>query len=249
MKKLTFALVLLFTALLIGTAQGTEYELRYDYNTDGTAEFSVDQNGNIVTTGTLTVGSTSILTGATTQTGVATFTAAPVITAGYSDGYVFIGCDAAHGATGTWTNTRVAAGNYALVKTATDQSSTLSINISDHIFNRASATKGCQIKSIDYVYGIVTKALDAHTVKLYKTTYASGSAVSVAEMGGTLTYTGGALQKAVGAQPYTTVITMATPTFLGTGDNACVIEFTIDASDTSVYSFYGIGVNFTWYPL
>jgi hypothetical protein len=162
---------------------------------------------------------------------------------------VFIGCDAAHGATGTWTNTRVAAGNYALVKTATDQSSTLSINISDHILNRASATKGCQIKSIDYVYGIVTKALDAHTVKLYKTTYASGSAVSVAEMGGTLTYTGGALQTAIGAQPYTTVITLATPTFLGTGDNACVIEFTVDASDTSVYSFYGIGVNFTWYPL
>jgi hypothetical protein len=244
MKKLTFALVLLFTALLIGTAQGTEYMLRYDYNTDGTAEFSVDESGNVVTTGTLAV------TGATTQTGVATFTAAPVITAGYEDGYIFLGPEDAQASPVTWTLTRAAAGNCYLRRTAADAAAYVDVNLTKAL-GRMSATKGIKVTSLDYVFNITTKALDAHTITLQKATYVSGSAVSVASFGGSLVYTPNAtLPTAAVTNPYTVTITPGTPVVFGATNTAQVtIEFAIDASDTSVYDFYGVGVHFTWYPL
>ena len=138
----------------------------------------------------------------------------------------------------TYTMTRLAQGNYALVKTVADDTSRIAFDITPQI--RTAASKGFRLDSFDLIYAIGTNALDAHSVTLDRVTYANNTAVSVTAV--TLT---GSLATATQAQPYVSNIAVQTPAFLNTADSKYVLELNVDASATSDYSLYGLVLRFS----
>jgi hypothetical protein len=139
---------------------------------------------------------------------------------------------------GTWTRTRIAAGNYAYRKTAADETAIVGIDITPAI--RAATDKGFELASIDVVYGVTTAALDAHSAVLSKVVYANNTAVAV-----TTVTTSGTLATGTQANPYSSTITVTTPEFLNTANAKYVLEITVNAAATSVYDYYHLNLNFT----
>jgi hypothetical protein len=140
--------------------------------------------------------------------------------------------------TGTWTTTRVAQGNYVQEHSAADETSIIAVDITPII--RATASKGWRLDSFDYIYGIGTAAMDAHTLTLDRIAYANNVAVSVTSI--TITAT---LATATQANPYVTNCTVTTPAFDVTADSKYVIEITANNAATTVYDFYGIMLKFS----
>jgi hypothetical protein len=151
--------------------------------------------------------------------------------------------------TGTWTDTRVAAGNYVMRKTATAETSNIVAHISAALLQKigsdpntevAHDIRGFQINSFDVVYGVTTAALAATpTIAMNQVTYSNNVANAVAAAGGTLT---GTFATATQSNPYLVSVTCGTPYVIGgnTADRAVTIEFTAQAASTTVLDIYGI---------
>ena len=178
-------------------------------------------------------------------TEVATITSAGLVptaggtTAADIDGVVWIpasALSAIYFTTGTWTNTRIAANDYAWVKTAGDETSTIEIPLNAKLLTRSTASRGLQVLGLRYVYSAVTEALDAHTYDLATATYANSTATAVATtFGGTLT---GTLGTAADADPYVTAITTGTDTYLTTLAGLYFVV-TANAAAGTVYKVHG----------
>lgn len=139
---------------------------------------------------------------------------------------------------GIWTMTRLARGDYALVKTAADDTSIIAFDITPQLVTAAS--KGFRLDSFDVNYSIATLALDAHTVTLDAITYANNSANAVSSVAIT-----GVLATAIQANPYVTNVSVNSPAFLVSANSKYVIELTVDAAATSAYTLYGLNLHFT----
>lgn len=155
--------------------------------------------------------------------------------------------------TGTWTKTRVAAGDYVMRKTATDQAGQAVFDLSSLLLmkvgtdpkpsNMARDIRGFMLKSIDVVYGIGTTALDAHTYDIHQVVHANNVANAVTStFGGTLS---GTLATATQSNPYVTRITLGTPAVIGgnTAARGVLLEISWDAAAGSVLDYYGIYCN------
>lgn len=139
---------------------------------------------------------------------------------------------------GTWTRTRIAQGNYVLRHTAADDTSVISIDITEAI--RTTASKGFRLASIDVIYSIGTLALDTHSMVLDQIIYANNAAVTVTSVPLT-----GSLSIATQVNPYITNLAITTPAFSITADSKYVAELTVNAAATSAYDFYGLNLRFS----
>lgn len=140
--------------------------------------------------------------------------------------------------TGTWTTTRIAAGNYVSRHTAGDETSIIAIDITPIIV--VAASKGFRLDSFDYIYSIGTLAMDAHSVILDRISYANNVAVLITSIPLT-----GTLATATQANPYVSNVAVTTPAFDVTADSKYVMEITADNSATSAYDFYGVMLRFS----
>lgn len=139
---------------------------------------------------------------------------------------------------GTYTVTRIAAGNYALVKTAAADTSIICISIDSII--RTATGAGFKLTSIDVVYSVGTLALTSLTPNLYLVNYVNNTAVNVAAAAVT-----GTLAVATQTNPYVTNLAVTTPAYDNTTDSRYSFELTCVAQASSTYSFYGLMLKFT----
>lgn len=143
---------------------------------------------------------------------------------------------------GTWTNTRIAAGNYGAVKSAADDTTIIGIEITPFIRGSANEDKGFRLNSFDVVFQNITEALDAHSVVLYATAYENNTAVDIDTPAIT-----GTLPTAVQPNPYVTNISIDEPEFLDLNNVESFryfVEITVNAAATSAYTFYGLNLHF-----
>lgn len=214
------------------------------YDVDGTAykTFGTFTNGNTPSYalaqpsgGTLTwdggaIGSTTPAAGAFTTLTMSTE---------QTDGQLFMGPESVFAkSAGTWTITRIAQADYGLVHSTADDTGILAIDLTPAI--RTAASKGQKLTTMNVVYKNITGAMDAHTATLDKVCYVNNVAVAVTSVPIT-----GTLATATQTQPYDSVLTVTTPAYLNTADCRYTLEITANNSATSVYTFYGVGLNFS----
>ncbi len=141
--------------------------------------------------------------------------------------------------TGTWTNTRVAQGNYVYRKTATDETCILATDITAAL--QTAASKGFKLNSFDIIYGVATDALDnPATLTLDRIEYADTVAVSVNSIAVT-----GIPEAGFQATPFVTNIVIDSPLFNITDDSKYVVEANFDAGTNTILDWYGIMLKFT----
>lgn len=140
--------------------------------------------------------------------------------------------------TGTWTTTRVAQGDYVKRKTATDETSTIAIDITEAI--RDASLKGLKLASFDVINRNITEALDAHSVTLDLISYVDSEAVTT-----TIVALTGTLETEIDADPRVTNVVVDTPAYNNTADSKYVMELTVNAAASSVYDFIGVMLHFT----
>ena len=173
-----------------------------------------------------------------------------------TDGGLFVPAKLGSFYTGTWTDTRIAAGDYVMRKTALAQAGQAVFHVGSYLLHKVGADpmsgglthdiRGIELSSIDLIYGIGTAALVTHTYDILQTTYANNVANAVvATVGGTLS---GALATATQANPYVTRITLGTLYVLGanTALRNVTLEISWDAAATSVLDYYGCYLNFNY---
>lgn len=141
---------------------------------------------------------------------------------------------------GTWTTTRVAAGQYCLRHTPADNTTILGIDITEAIIK--ASNKGLRLDSFSVVYKNSVADLDAHSIVLYKTVYNNSAAPTITSP----VMTGGTLAVGQDTDPVTETVTIDTAIFNSDGNSAYILELTINAALTSEYDFYGIGLNFSF---
>ncbi len=142
--------------------------------------------------------------------------------------------------TGTWTETRVARGNYAYRKTVTDETSIVGTNITPAL--RTAASKGFKFVSMDIIYGATSLALDtAPTVTLDRIEYVDNTAVSV----NSIAITSETFVVTARATPYVVNVAVDVPLYDVTDDSKYVVEVTFNAGATTVVDWYGIMLKFT----
>ena len=167
-----------------------------------------------------------------------------------TDGGIWIPAKAGQPYTGTWTDTRVAAGDYCMRKTATAQSGQFVFHVGQALLQKIGADpntevahdiRGIRIDSIDVVYQIGTSDLTSHSIALNGVTYANNTANAVAAAGGTLT---GTMAVTAQTNPYVTNITLATPYVIAgnAADKTVTVEISWNAAAGTVLSYYGIYV-------
>jgi hypothetical protein len=142
---------------------------------------------------------------------------------------------------GVFTQTRNAQGDWAQVHTPAADTSVVAWEITEQL--RAAAGRGFELTSFDVIYSIATLALVSNAATLNTVVYANNVAVAV-----TANATTGALATATQAQPYVTNLTVNVPAFNNpTAGQSIkqVIEITVNAAATSVYSIYGVNLRFT----
>ena len=138
---------------------------------------------------------------------------------------------------GTWTPTRIAAGNVVLRKTAAADTSYLVASLRKYF--KTSTGYGAKVKSIDVIYSVGTLALTTQTATVNEVVYANNVAVAVAAHGGTVS---GTLATATQAAPYVSTLTLGTPEFDVAALADVRLEVEIVAAATSAYDLYGIVV-------
>lgn len=139
---------------------------------------------------------------------------------------------------GTWTTTRIAAGDYVKRKTAGDNTTVIGIDITEIL--KTSSDKGLKLTSFDVIFRNTTADLDAHSVALKKVSYTDSAAVTIAAVALT-----GTLGIGQDADPQIDNVVVDTPVFNNTDDSKYVMEITVDAAATSVYDFIGVMLKFT----
>ena len=137
---------------------------------------------------------------------------------------------------GTWTTTRIVAGNYVTRKTAAANTTIIGIDITSKL--RTAASKGFKLNSFDVLYTITTDDLIGHLITLYQIVYTDELAVSVSSIPIT-----GTLITVVNANPRLTNISVTTPSFFS-GDKY-IIELSVQAAATSAYDFMGLILHYT----
>lgn len=197
---------------------------------------------------TFRVGDVILITGSDGETFVKITAVSPNVTVSnlYGDGSVvltdnqiFVGLnEILNTSAGTWTRTRIAAGNYVLRHTVANDTTIIGIDLTPAI--RTATGKGFSLTSLDVIYSIGTLALDAHSLALYSVSYANNIAVSPASIALT-----GSLATATQTNPYVSNLAVTTPAFLNTADSKYVAELTVDAAATSAYDFYGLNLRFS----
>ncbi len=141
--------------------------------------------------------------------------------------------------TGTWTETRVAQGDYTYRKTATDEAVILATDITAAL--QTAASKGFKLNSFDIIYAVKTDALDtAATLTLDRIEYADTVAVSVNSIAVT-----GVPESGFQATPFVTNIVVDNPIFNVTDDSKYVVEANFDCGTNTVLDWYGIMLKFT----
>lgn len=136
-------------------------------------------------------------------------------------------------ATGTWTKTRVAEGDYVYRHTAAANTSILSFELPLAI--RTTSGKGNKLSSIDVIYNIGTANLTAHTATLDLATYANNTARVITSMPLT-----GSLAVATQSGDYVTNLAVTTPAYNNLTDTIARFELTVNAATTSAYDFIGL---------
>jgi hypothetical protein len=142
---------------------------------------------------------------------------------------------------GAFTLTRAAQGDWSWVHTVAADTSVLGFDITEQL--RAAAGRGFELVSFDVIYSIGTLALVAHSVTLATTVYANNVATAVTNVAIT-----GALATATQANPYVTNVTVNVPAFNNPAASTAlkqVIEVSVQAAATSVYSVKGINLRFS----
>lgn len=189
-------------------------------------------SGNTLVAGTLNVTGTSTVA-AVTASGAVTSTTDK------TDYSKFLGPETVFAKSGgTWTITRIAQADYGLVHSTADDTAILAIDITPSL--RTAASKGNKLTTIDVAYKNITGAMDAHTATLDKVCYANNVANAV-----TSVPISGSLATATQVQPYLSTLTVTTPAFLNTADCNYILEITANNSASSVYTFFGVNLNFT----
>lgn len=139
--------------------------------------------------------------------------------------------------TGTWTNTRIAQGDYGMVHTAAANSPIVAMDISAEL--RTTASKGYELTSIGVISKVDTLALTSATPTINQVIYANNVANAVTQLAFT-----GSLSTATQANPYVDVLTITTPAYQGSNSNL-VLEITYVCQATTALTFYGVILNFT----
>lgn len=161
-----------------------------------------------------------------------------------TDGIVVYGAGDVKTIGGTYTLTRVAVGDLALVKTDAADTSYIIADISELI--RTTSSKGLKLTSVDICYKNATLALTSGALVINKVTYANGVANAIAAFGGTLSGSpAGGITLTASATPYVVSITLGTPIFNVTALNKVELELAIVAGATSAFSFYAFVLHFT----
>ncbi|KKM19605.1 hypothetical protein LCGC14_1653920 [marine sediment metagenome] len=157
-----------------------------------------------------------------------------------ADFVMFVGYkDLLYTPAGTWTNTRVAQGNFVYRKIATDEACILATDITAAL--QTAASKGFKLNSFDIIYGVGTDALDtAATLTLDRIEYADTVAVSVNSIAVT-----GIPEAGFQATPFVTNIVVDSPIFNITDDSKYVVEANFDAGTNTILDWYGIMLKFT----
>lgn len=177
-----------------------------------------------------------------------------------TDGALFIPADQIRYSVGTWTWTRIAAGDYVQRKTAGDNTSVLYVDLTTAVMRKYGTDpitseglkpgqshdiRGFQLTAIDFIYRVETAALDAHTAALTRNTLANNVAPAVTTPS---TLTGSLATATQATHPYITTLTCATPYVLG-NNSAYVqdfLEWTINAAATSAVDVYGVVLKFNY---
>lgn len=141
---------------------------------------------------------------------------------------------------GTWTMTRIAQGNYAYVKTAAADVSVLGMDITPYL--RTQAARGFKLTSFDVVYNIATAPLNTHTVTLDQVCFTD--AVVGAQVT-SIPLTGATISSANSTQVFVKTVTVTTPAYLNLRDCRYSVEVNVNAQASSVYTFYGINLNYS----
>lgn len=171
-----------------------------------------------------------------------------------TDGQIWIPATAGRFFVGTWTPTRVAAGDIVMLHTDADDTSIVNFDLTNAMLKkigtdpsaasgRSHDIRGIELNTISVVWKCTTTALDAFTYDLTACTYANGVAPSVATTpGGTLM---GTLTLTAAATPRVETITLGTPYVIGANTTLVntQLELTINAAATSVVTLYGIFLN------
>jgi hypothetical protein len=164
-------------------------------------------------------------------------------------------------ASGTWTNTRIAAGNYYQLKTAGAATTIAVVNLARAVQRALSALPvsvnvpmgsevqaGGLLTGIDLVYSIGTAALTSLTPLAYQTSYVNNVAASInASPGGAISLvTLSAVPVATQTNPYSVAWQFATPYLIGANGTgvADFLEFSIVDAGSSVFGIYGILLKF-----
>jgi hypothetical protein len=158
-----------------------------------------------------------------------------------SDNQRFIGLEnILKESTGTWTQTRIAQGDYGLVLTPGAVSPVIGIDITDAI--RTSANKGFELTSIDVIHKIGVANLTSQTLTLQTVNYANNVANAITNIP---VGTSGACSTAIQTNPYVDNLAVATPAYNNLAASKIVAELTIVNPGTSTYTFYGLNLHFT----
>ncbi|MCH7761299.1 hypothetical protein IIA15_07890 [candidate division TA06 bacterium] len=175
-----------------------------------------------------------------------------------TDGAIFIPASLADFFTGTWTKTRLAAGDIVLRKTAADEAGQFSFPLGAILLQKIGDDpanldtphdiRGFEVVSMDLIYGIATEALDAHSFDIHEVTYADNVANAVdSTLGGTLL---GSLATAIQANPYVTNVGPAVASPIVVGRNTAlrnlILEVSWDAAATTVLDYYGLYVRYNY---
>lgn len=172
---------------------------------------------------------------------VAASTAAQLL---YTDASKFLGLqNAIMYSAGTWTVTRVQAGEYVNRKTIGNDTTIIGIDISDEL--RIAASKGLKLSSIDVVYHNTVATIDALSFLLNKIENVNHVATAITNVPLT-----GVFELTAQANPQVRNLTVNTPAFFNpvAGDVArYVAEFTVNntATGTAAFDYYGINLRFT----
>lgn len=166
-----------------------------------------------------------------------------------TDGVVFVGPNDVETFIGTWTKTRLASGNIALVKTAGADNAFILADITSML--RSTASKGLKLTSIQYAFGIGAADLTAHYATIKKVAFADNAAPTVSNV-----QAASSIYKVAGTvtSPFIRTITVSSPAFLNPFPTALendkwLLEINVDAAGSSTYDFFGLWFVFTHDPL
>jgi len=156
-----------------------------------------------------------------------------------TDYHIFIGAaDVMLIGGATFTNTRIAANIYSLLKTAAGDTTHIYVPVGR--FFRANADRGMRIQTFSVCFINTTADLTTHTATCASRLFADSAASTLATFGGTLTGTLGIGQD---ADPQVDTLTLGTPIYNNTLLADVNLEIAVVAAATSVYSFLGVFVN------